>query len=67
MLLIKDDSKKVEIAKQLIKNMGVFEDAQLLKLSYQQKAMNALDTINVAKENKSVLIELSNYLFNREV
>jgi geranylgeranyl diphosphate synthase type II len=67
MLLIKDDSKKVEIAKQLIKNMGVFEDAQLLKSSYQQKAMNALETINVAKENKSVLIELSNYLFNREV
>ena len=67
MLLIKDDSKKVEIAKQLIKKMGVFEDAQLLKSSYQQKAMNALDTINVAKENKSVLIELSNYLFNREV
>jgi len=67
MLLIKDDSKKVEIAKQLIKNMGVFEDAQLLKSSYQQKAMNALDTINVAKENKSVLIEFSNYLFNREV
>ena len=67
MLLIKEDSEKVEVAKQLIKKMGVFDDAQLLKSSYQQKAMDALDRINVSKENKSVLIELSDYLFNREV
>jgi geranylgeranyl diphosphate synthase type II len=67
MLLIQDPVLKVDTAKNLIYSLGIFDDAHSLKSSYQTKAMNALDSINVSVEQKAVLIELSNFLFNREV
>lgn len=67
MLMIDDSVLKVKTAQNLIKDLGIYDEAQELKSSYQQKAMDALDKINVSKENKTVLIELSDYLFNREV
>ena len=67
MLLIEDANLKVETAKKIIKELGVFEDASLLKTKYQQKAMECLNSIDVSLENKAVLIELSDFLFNREV
>lgn len=67
MLLISDKRLKVETAQYLIKNLGIFDEAQELKSFYQQKAMDSLKSIDVSVEKKAVLIELSDFLFNREV
>jgi geranylgeranyl diphosphate synthase type II len=67
MLLIEDMNLKVKKAQEIIKKLGIFDDAQKLKSHYQQKAMTALSLIDVPGEHKNVLIELSDFLFNREV
>lgn len=67
MLLIEDKHLKVQTAQYLIKSLGIFDEAQELKSAYQNKAMEALESIHVLAENKTVLIELSDFLFNREV
>jgi geranylgeranyl diphosphate synthase type II len=67
LLLIQNHEQKVELAKNLIKELGVFDEAQQLKNEYQKKAMDALDKISVNDEDKVALIELSDFLFNREV
>jgi geranylgeranyl diphosphate synthase type II len=67
LLLIEHPMQKVELAKKLIKDLGVYDEALKLKQEYQSKAMDALDKINVNEEDKSALIELADFLFNREV
>jgi geranylgeranyl diphosphate synthase type II len=67
MLLIQDSKTKVKTAQQLIKDLGIFNEAQELKSYYQQKAISALEAINVSNDHKLVLVELSDFLFNREV
>lgn len=67
LLLIEDSVVKVETAKKLIKELGVYDEAQQLKQEYQAKAMQALSKIIVKEEEKVALIELSDFLFNREV
>jgi len=67
MLLIQDSKTKVKTAQQLIKDLGIFDEAQELKSYYQKKAMTALEAIEVSNDHKLVLVELSDFLFNREV
>lgn len=67
MLLIEDDNLKVKKAQDLIKALGIYEEAQELKSYYQSNAMKSLSEITVSDESKAVLVELSDYLFNREV
>ena len=67
MLLIEDENLKVKTAQDLIKVLGIYEEAQELKSYYQSNAMKSLSEITVSDESKAVLVELSDFLFNREV
>lgn len=67
LLLIEDPIEKVNRAKILIKELGVFDDAQNLKEKYQKMALEALGNIDVSDADKVALYELSEFLFNREV
>ena len=67
MLLIQDANLKVKTAQNLIKDLGIYDDAQELKSFYQAKAMRALSEITISNERKAILVELSDFLFNREV
>jgi geranylgeranyl diphosphate synthase type II len=67
MLLIEDENLKVKTAQDLIKVLGIYEEAQELKSYYQSNAMKSLSEITVSNESKAVLVELSDFLFNREV
>jgi geranylgeranyl diphosphate synthase type II len=67
LLKIQDLETKVEQAKRLIKDLGVYDEAIDLKNEYQTKAMYSLNQIDVSDDAKKVLIELSAFLFNREV
>jgi geranylgeranyl diphosphate synthase type II len=67
MLLIEDEKLKVKTAQDLIKVLGIYEEAQELKSYYQSNAMKSLSEITVSDESKAVLVELSDFLFNREV
>jgi geranylgeranyl diphosphate synthase type II len=67
LLSIEKTTLKVEKAQKLIKDLGVFDDANQLKNNYHTKAMEALSKINVQDELKQALFDLSDFLFNREV
>jgi geranylgeranyl diphosphate synthase type II len=67
LLSIENTTLKVEKAQKLIRDLGVFDDANQLKNNYHSKAMEALSKINVQDEYKQALFDLSDFLFNREV
>jgi geranylgeranyl diphosphate synthase type II len=67
MLLIEDQVLKIETAKFMFDSLGVLAFAREQMTFYQNKALSALKEISVSSERKKTLIELSEYLFQREV
>jgi geranylgeranyl diphosphate synthase type II len=67
MLLIGDHVLKIETAKSMFDSLGVFTFAHQQMTFYQEKALGALNEISVPSERKKMLVELSEYLFQREV
>ena len=67
MLLIEDQVLKIETAKSMFDSLGVLAFAREQMTFYQNKALSALKEISVSSERKKTLIELSEYLFQREV
>jgi hypothetical protein len=61
----KDHSTKILLARHIFENLGVYEQCHKQKEFYYLKAMEALETIDYS-HNKSLLVSLSDYLFNRE-
>ena len=61
----KDHSTKILLARHIFENLGVYEHCHKQKEIYYLKAMEALETIDYSP-NKSLLVSLSDYLFNRE-
>lgn len=67
MMEITDLVSKVETAKNLFLELGVVDFARKQMKHYQEKALKALSEISVQSSNKTTLIELSEYLFQRDV
>ena len=67
MLLIEDQALKIETAKSLFNSLGVLAFAREQMANYQEKALSALNDISVSSAKKNTLIDLSEYLFQREV
>lgn len=67
MLEMTNYAEKVERAKKLFVELGVVDFARGQMNNYQEKALNALSEITVNSSNKTTLIELSEYLFQRDV
>jgi len=67
MLLIDDHVLKIETAKSMFDSLGVLTFAREQMTFYQEKALGALNDISVSSEKKKTLVELSEYLFQREV
>jgi geranylgeranyl diphosphate synthase type II len=67
MLLIEDTVLKIETAKSMFNSLGVLAFAREQMTSYQYKALSALKEISVSSDRKKTLVELSEYLFQREV
>jgi geranylgeranyl diphosphate synthase type II len=67
MMLLEDAQLKINTAKSLFNSLGVLDFAREQMMTYQTKALQALHEISVADASKTVLIQLSEYLFQREV
>ena len=67
MLSMEEPQLKIETAKSLFNTLGVLAFAQEQMSYYQNKALSALKEISVSSEKKKTLVELSEYLFQREV
>ena len=67
MLLMNDHVLKIETAKSMFDSLGVLTFAREQMTFYQDKALGALNEISVSSERKKTLVELSEYLFQREV
>ncbi len=67
MLLIEDHVLKIETAKSMFDTLGVLTYAREQMNFYQDMALSALKEISVSPEMKKTLVELSEYLFQREV
>ena len=67
MMKLTDSGIKINAAKSLFTSLGVVDFAREQMAFYQRKAIKALDEISVLSENKKILIDLSEYLFQREV
>ena len=67
MMHIQDSEVKIKTAKSLFTTLGVVDFARDQMSNYQKKALNALADISVSEDNKQILIDLSEYLFQREV
>ena len=66
-LLIDDHVLKIETAKSMFDSLGVVTFARAQMTFYQEKALGALNEISVSSDRKKTLLELSEYLFQREV
>lgn len=64
-LMTTNSDDKVENVLQIFKDCGVAEWAENLKAKYLQKAFEHLEAIAVVSTRKQPLIELANYLMNR--
>ena len=64
-LLKNNDDDKVEKVLAIFKACGVDEWAEGLKAKYLQEAFEHLEAIAVVSNRKQPLIELANYLMNR--
>ena len=67
MLLMEDHLLKIETAKSMFNSLGVLTFARAQMTFYQDKALSALKEISVSSERKRSLVDLSEYLFQREV
>ncbi len=67
MMQVTDSEMKINTAKSLFTSLGVIDFAREQMTYYQQKALKALEKISVTSENKKILIDLSEYLFQREI
>jgi geranylgeranyl diphosphate synthase type II len=67
MLLKEDHVLKIESAKSMFDSLGVLAFARAQMTFYQDKALSALKEISVSSERKKSLVDLSEYLFKREV
>jgi geranylgeranyl diphosphate synthase type II len=67
MLLMDDHLLKIETAKSMFDTLGVLAFAREQMTFYQDKALGALKEISVSSIRKKTLVELSEYLFQREV
>ncbi len=67
MLLMEDHLLKIETAKSMFNSLGVLTFARAQMTFYQDKALSALKEISVSSERKRSLLDLSEYLFQREV
>ena len=67
MMKLTDSGIKINAAKSLFTSLGVVDFAREQMAFYQRKAITALEEISVPSENKKILIDLSEYLFQREV
>ena len=67
MLLKEDHALKIESAKSMFDSLGVLAFARAQMTFYQDKALSALKEISVSSERKKSLVDLSEYLFQREV
>ena len=64
-LMTANSEDKVEKVLQIFKDCGVAEWTDNLKAKYLQKAFEHLEAIAVVSARKQPLIELANYLMNR--
>lgn len=62
-----NEKSKIESVKTIFNNLNVWEEAERLKESYQIKAFEALDSVNVPDLRKQQLITIANQLIGREV
>lgn len=67
LLQLTNSSEKIASAQTLFNKLGVVSFARQQMEYYQQKALLALDEISVHAERKKVLVDLSEFLFQREV
>jgi geranylgeranyl diphosphate synthase type II len=59
--------EKVKRVRDLFDEIGVKSEAQKMMQQHQNAALNALKEIDSSDEAKSVLVELADFLFTREV
>jgi len=67
MLLMDNQEMKIETAKSMFDSLGVLAFAREQMTYYQGAALRALDEISVTSDKKQTLVELSEFLFEREV
>jgi len=62
----KEENAKIEAIKALYVQLGVLEDAKILKQKYQQAAFDALAQISVGEGEKAIIANLAEDLLSRE-
>ncbi len=67
LMQLSDSDNKISVAKSLFTSLGVVDFARQKMKYYQDKALKSLSEISVQPSNKTTLIELSEYLFQRDV
>jgi geranylgeranyl diphosphate synthase type II len=67
MMQLSNSETKINVAKSIFTSLGVVDFARQKMKDYQDKALKSLSEISVKPSNKTTLIELSEYLFQRDV
>ncbi|MFT5168471.1 MAG: geranylgeranyl diphosphate synthase type II [Saprospiraceae bacterium] len=61
-----DEKEKIDLIKGMLDRLNIRQEAEKIKETYQNKAFEALNAINIENSKKHPLIEIANQLINRE-
>ena len=62
-----EDQEKITAVMEIFNQLGIKEETQNTIKDYQQKAIQALDAINISEGRKGTLLAITDYLDKREV
>jgi len=62
-----EDGEKIRTVMEIFDQLGIKEETQNTIKEYQQKAIQALDAINISEGRKGTLLAITDYLDKREV